>query len=67
MSRREQAAVALTVFRPFPQAHWKGYKQRRKFKDRQQYLKDHSGDVVKVPPRRVSPSSSPPALCSVLG
>lgn len=32
----------------FPQAHWKGYKQRRKFKDRQQYLKDHNSDVVKV-------------------
>lgn len=30
------------------QAHWKGYKQKEKFKDRKQYLKEHSDDAVKV-------------------
>lgn len=30
------------------QAHWKGYKQKKKFKDRKQYLKDHSDEAVKV-------------------
>lgn len=30
------------------QAHWKGYKQKKKFEQRKQYLKDHSEDAVKV-------------------
>uniref|UniRef100_A0A8C2Z9I7 IQ motif containing GTPase activating protein 1 n=1 Tax=Cyclopterus lumpus TaxID=8103 RepID=A0A8C2Z9I7_CYCLU len=30
------------------QAHWKGHKQRKKFKDRKQYLEDHSAEAVKV-------------------
>lgn len=31
-----------------PQAHWKGYKQRKQYKDRKQYLKDHTEEAVKV-------------------
>ena len=31
-----------------PQAHWKGFKQRKNFKDRKQHLKDHSDEAVKV-------------------
>lgn len=30
------------------QAHWKGHQQRKKFKDRKQYLKDHSEEAIKV-------------------
>lgn len=30
------------------QAHWKGYKQRKAFKDRKEYLKDHTAEAVKV-------------------
>uniref|UniRef100_A0A671W5P8 IQ motif containing GTPase activating protein 1 n=1 Tax=Sparus aurata TaxID=8175 RepID=A0A671W5P8_SPAAU len=33
--------ILLILNRFYSQAHWKGYKQRRKFKDRKQYLKDH--------------------------
>lgn len=40
--------ILLILNRFYSQAHWKGYKQRRKFKDRKQYLKDHSDEAVKV-------------------
>lgn len=30
------------------QAHWKGCKQRKAFKDRKEYLKDHTAEAVKV-------------------
>ena len=32
----------------FFKAHWKGYKQRKTFKDRKQYLKNHTKEAVKV-------------------
>lgn len=32
----------------FSQAHWKGYKQKKNFNDRKQYLKDHDAEAVKV-------------------
>uniref|UniRef100_A0A671W8D4 IQ motif containing GTPase activating protein 1 n=1 Tax=Sparus aurata TaxID=8175 RepID=A0A671W8D4_SPAAU len=40
--------ILLILNRFYSQAHWKGYKQRRKFKDRKQYLKDHSDEAVKI-------------------
>lgn len=40
---------------PFSQAHWKGYKQRKTFKDRKEYLEDHTSEAVKV---NFSPGSS---------
>lgn len=30
------------------QAHWKGYKQRKAYKDRKEYLKDHTAEAIKV-------------------
>ncbi|XP_056135210.1 ras GTPase-activating-like protein IQGAP1 isoform X2 [Lampris incognitus] len=30
------------------QAHWKGHKQRKNFKDRKQYLRDHTDEAIKI-------------------
>ncbi|RXN20843.1 ras GTPase-activating IQGAP1 [Labeo rohita] len=29
-------------------AHWRGYKERKNYNDRKQYLNDHAGDAVKI-------------------